>query len=95
MEHQSLRDLYEVTGVELDTLVEEAAQVEGCIGTRMTGAGFGGCTISLVHREQIELFQQRVEAGYRRKTGLTPQFYFCEIGDGVREIDREVEPCPF
>ncbi|NGQ96798.1 galactokinase [Brevibacillus sp. SYP-B805] len=93
--HQSLRQLYEVSGKELDALVEAAAQVEGCIGARMTGAGFGGCTVNLVHHAQIDEFRRRVEESYRGATGLTPEFYFCEIGDGVREIDREAESCPF
>ncbi len=93
--HISLRDLYEVTGRELDALVEEAYNAEGCIGARMTGAGFGGCTVNLVHRDWLEEFQHGVTEGYREKTGLVPDFYFCGIGDGAREIAREVEPCPF
>ncbi len=93
--HASLRDLYEVTGSELDALVAAAQAVEGCIGARMTGAGFGGCTVNLVHREQVDEFVRRVTARYESETGLTPAFYFSAIGDGVREIDAEVEACPF
>lgn len=93
--HESLRDLYEVTGKELDALVEAAWGVKGCIGARMTGAGFGGCTVNLVHHEQVDEFKRRVEQEYREKTGLTPDFYYCEIGDGAREIKRGAEPCPF
>lgn len=84
--HLSLKENYEVTGIELDTLFEEALKVEGCIGTRMTGAGFGGCTISLVNNEAIGDFQASVSENYKNKTGLTPDFYVCEIGDGAREI---------
>lgn len=93
--HESLRDLYEVTGAELDALFEEARRVEGCIGSRMTGAGFGGCTVSLVHREQVATFQQQVTAAYQKRTGLIPDFYKCEIGDGTRELKREAEAWPF
>lgn len=84
--HESLRDLFEVTGPELDTLFEEARQARGCIGTRMTGAGFGGCTVSLVHKEAILDFEAQVTQGYWAKTGLTPIFYNVEIGDGAHEI---------
>ncbi|UOF91543.1 galactokinase [Fodinisporobacter ferrooxydans] len=85
--HDSLRDLYEVTGVELDTLYEVAKQVQGCIGTRMTGAGFGGCTVSLVESGQVEAFQIDVAKRYTEKTGLAPSFYLCGIGDGVKEME--------
>jgi len=84
--HVSLRDLYEVTGFELDTLFEEACAIEGCIGTRMTGAGFGGCTVSIVRDEAVEAFQRIVAERYTAKTGLTPSFYVCDIGDGARQL---------
>ncbi|WP_409295785.1 galactokinase [Peribacillus sp. SCS-26] len=84
--HESLRDLYEVTGFELDTLFEEASAVPGCIGTRMTGAGFGGCNVSLVREDAVEEFKKLVAEGYTAKTGLNPDFYVCEIGDGAKEI---------
>lgn len=84
--HVSLRDLYEVTGKELDTLVEEAWNVEGTIGSRMTGAGFGGCTVSIVRDDAVEEFQKKVGENYKKKTGLTADFYIAEIGDGAREI---------
>lgn len=90
--HLSLQRDYEVTGPELDALFEEANRVEGCIGSRMTGAGFGGCTVNLVHRDALEDFRARVEEGYRRRTGLTPLFYCPGIGDGAREIHRGGEP---
>lgn len=84
--HVSLRDLYEVTGVELDTMVEEAWKVPGVIGSRMTGAGFGGCTISIVKEEAIPTFIQQVGINYEKKTGLKPEFYIAEVGQGAREI---------
>lgn len=84
--HDSLRDLYEVTGLELDTMVEAALAVPGVLGSRMTGAGFGGCTVSLVHEDSIERFQDEVGRVYKEKTGLTPDFYVCDIGDGVTEL---------
>ena len=84
--HDSLRDDYEVTGAELDTLVEEARKVEGVLGSRMTGAGFGGCTVSLVHKDAIKRFITEVGAGYHSKTGLKPDFYMGEVGDGARKL---------
>ncbi|CAH0345388.1 galactokinase [Bacillus sp. CECT 9360] len=84
--HESLRDLYEVTGIELDSLYEVASQVDGCIGTRMTGAGFGGCNVSLVKSEAVEEFIGKVTKGYQSKVGYEPTFYICEIGDGAKEI---------
>lgn len=80
--HVSLRDDYEVTGVELDTLVEEAWKVEGVIGSRMTGAGFGGCTVSIVKEEAIDDFISQVGAAYQDKIGYAADFYVVEIGDG-------------
>jgi galactokinase len=81
--HVSLRDDYEVTGPELDALAEAAWQVEGVLGSRMTGGGFGGCTVSLVKDEAIENFKAFVSAEYEKKTGLKADFYVAEIGDGV------------
>ncbi len=80
--HVSLRDDYEVTGVELDTLVEEAWKVDGVIGSRMTGAGFGGCTVSIVKDKAIDTFIEKVGAAYRQKIGYAADFYVVEIGDG-------------
>lgn len=80
--HASLRDDYEVTGIELDTLVEEAWKVEGVIGSRMTGAGFGGCTVSIVKDEAIDDFIARVGSAYQDKIGYAADFYVVEIGDG-------------
>ena len=80
--HESLRYDYEVTGIELDTLVEEAWKAQGVIGSRMTGAGFGGCTVSIVKDEFIETFQKQVGDAYREKIGYAADFYVVEIGDG-------------
>ena len=80
--HVSLRDDYEVTGIELDTLVEEAWKVDGVIGSRMTGAGFGGCTVSIVKDEAIEAFQEQVGKAYLEKIGYAADFYVVEIGNG-------------
>ncbi|MFK7696435.1 galactokinase [Paenibacillus sp. HJGM_3] len=84
--HESLRDLYEVTGFELDTLYAVAREVDGCIGTRMTGAGFGGCNVSLVREDAVDAFRQTVGERYTARTGLVPSFYVCDIGDGAIEI---------
>ena len=84
--HNSLRDLYEVTGVELDTIVEEAIKVEGCIGARMTGAGFGGCAIAVVNKSKIDSFILSVKMSYLKKIGYEPDFYLSGIGEGTREI---------
>jgi len=84
--NDSIRYLYEATGFELDTMVDEAEKVEGCIAARMTGAGFGGCTVNIVKEEAIESFIETVGMNYKEKTGLTPNFYICEIGDGAREL---------
>ncbi len=80
--HVSLRDDYEVTGIELDTLVEEAWKVDGVIGSRMTGAGFGGCTVSIVKDEAIDTFIEKVGEAYLKKIGYAADFYVVEIGDG-------------
>lgn len=84
--HNSLRDLYEVTGTELDALVEEALKIDGVAGSRMTGAGFGGCTVSIVREEAVDRFVDEVGKGYTKRTGLVPSFYISEVGDGGREI---------
>ena len=81
--HISLRDDYEVTGPQLDTLAEAAWKVDGVIGSRMTGGGFGGCTVSLVREEAIPTFIEQVGREYTDKTGLKADFYIAEIGDGA------------
>jgi galactokinase len=84
--HVSLRDDYEVTGPELDCMAEEAWKVEGVIGSRMTGGGFGGCTVSLVKDEAIDTFIQEVGANYEKRIGIKPDFYIAEIGDGATKL---------
>lgn len=84
--HISLRDDYEVTGLQLDSLAEAAWKVEGVIGSRMTGGGFGGCTVSLVRDESIPAFIEQVGAEYTEKTGLKADFYIAEIGDGAHRV---------
>ena len=86
MSHVSLRDDYDVTGVELDTLAELAWEQEGVIGSRMTGAGFGGCTVSLVKDDCIEAFKKNVEAAYEKKIGYKPSFYVASIADGTHRL---------
>lgn len=81
--HVSLRDDYEVTGIELDTLVEEAWKCEGVIGSRMTGAGFGGCTVSIVKNDAIDIFIEKVGAAYKDKIGYAADFYVVDIGEGA------------
>lgn len=82
--HESLKSLYEVSCYELDVLVEAAQGIDGVLGSRMTGAGFGGCTISLVADERVDRFIEEVGEYYKNKTGIKADFYVCEIGDGVR-----------
>ncbi|MDP4147349.1 MAG: galactokinase [Bacillota bacterium] len=84
--HSSLRDDYEVTGVELDTLVELAWSKKGVIGSRMTGAGFGGCTFSIVKDEYIEDFINDIEREYKEKIGYKPSFYIAKIVDGAGKL---------
>ena len=82
--HDSLKENYEVTGPELDTLVEEARKIEGVLGSRMTGAGFGGCTVSLVKDSSVDHFIRQVGENYQTRTGLNADFYIAEISDGVK-----------
>lgn len=84
--HVSLRDDYEVTGEELDTLVEEAWKIDGVIGSRMTGAGFGGCTVSIVKDEAVDDFIEKVGAAYKERIGYAANFYVVEIGSGPCEL---------
>ena len=84
--HVYLRDDYEVTGIELDTLVENAWEQEGVIGSRMTGAGFGGCTVSIVKTDCVDKFIENVGKAYLEKIGYAADFYVVEIGDGGRVL---------
>lgn len=80
--HQSLKEDYEVTGIELDTLAEEALKLKGVIGSRMTGAGFGGCTVSIVLNDEIPTFIEKVGNAYKNKIGYAADFYIVDIGSG-------------
>lgn len=84
--HRSLRDDYEVSSEELDVMVELASSIDGVYGARMTGGGFGGCTINIVAVEHVEHFKQVVARDYERKTGLKPEIYICEASNGAEEI---------
>lgn len=84
--HNSLRDDYEVTGIELDTLVEQASKQPGCIGARMTGAGFGGCAIALVHKDNVDDFIKNVGTEYKKVVGYEGAFFGCSSGDGVNQL---------
>ena len=84
--HKSLKEDYEVTGIELDTLAETAQKQEGCLGARMTGAGFGGCAIALVHKDKLDAFIQNVQSTYEKTIGYKAGFFVCETGDGVKAI---------
>jgi galactokinase len=85
--HVSLRDDYEVTGSELDALVEEAWKVDGVVGSRMTGAGFGGCTVSIVKDGAVADFIETVGPAYEARTGLKADFYIADVGDGARQLE--------
>ncbi|MDR1584680.1 MAG: galactokinase [Prevotellaceae bacterium] len=84
--HASLRDDYEVTGPELDAMAEEAWKIDGVIGSRMTGGGFGGCTVSLVKDEAVDTFIKQVGEAYEKRIGIKPEFYVAEIGDGATRL---------
>ena len=84
--HRSLRDDYEVSCRELDWLVASAQKIKGVYGARMTGGGFGGCTINLVRTENVEDFQRQISRDYQSETGYPPEIYVCAAADGAREI---------
>lgn len=84
--HDSLRDLYDVTGEALDTMVEEARKIPGTIGARMTGAGFGGCTVSIVKEDAVDEFISKVGKNYQDRTGLQPEFYVANVGMGAGKL---------
>jgi galactokinase len=81
--HKSLRDDYEVSSQELDMLVDIAQRQPGVLGARMTGAGFGGCTVNLVKRDAAEAFTQAIQEGYQKALGLHAEVYVCEASDGA------------
>jgi galactokinase len=84
--HKSLRDDYEVSCKELDVMVDIACRVEGVYGARMTGGGFGGCTINIVEVEDVERFKYVMARDYQRFTGIKPEIYVCEPSNGAEEI---------
>lgn len=88
--HHSLRDEYEVTGKELDTLVEAAWKQDGALGARMTGAGFGGCAIAIIESDKVDEFIRKVGSEYKEKIGYKADFYVASVGEGAKEITREV-----
>ena len=89
--HYSLKLNYEVTGKELDTLVEGAERQVGCIGSRMTGPGFGGCTVSLVEKDRVESFIKNVGEYYRERIGYDASFYVAEIADGIIDENAQID----
>ena len=84
--HISLRDDYEVTGVELDTLAALAWEQPGVVGSRMTGAGFGGCTVSIVKKDKVDDFIKNVGEAYKNKIGYTADFYIASVSDGAKKL---------
>jgi galactokinase len=89
--HRSLRDDFEVSSPELDTLVEAAREVEGVFGSRLTGAGFGGCTVSLVAQEAVERFKAHVSKEYEEAAGIPPEIHICRAEDGLSHEVLSVE----
>jgi galactokinase len=85
--HESARDLYEVSCMELEAMVWAARRIPGVLGARMAGAGFGGCTVSLVEADAVENFMQLLSAEYTAKTGVKPAMYVCAAGDGAGVIE--------
>jgi galactokinase len=85
--HISLRDDFEVSCSELDVMVKLASEIDGVYGARMTGGGFGGCTINLVESATVETFQMKMSEGYERATGYRPEIYVCTAADGVRRME--------
>ena len=84
--HHSLKEFYEVSGTELDTIVDFCKNYDGCIGARMTGAGFGGCAIALMEKEKVEDFSQKISSHYQNAIGYAASIFSPEISDGVKEI---------
>jgi galactokinase len=84
--HESLRDDYEVSCRELDVLVKLAAQIEGVFGARMTGGGFGGCTVNLVAASAVDEFKRAIKDGYAAATQRDPEIYVCTAADGAERI---------
>lgn len=86
--HMSLRDDYEVSCSEVDVLVDIAWATEGVLGSRITGGGFGGCTVNIVKNDAVDAFVERIKKEYQEETGIEAEIYFANIGDGARKLDR-------
>ena len=84
--HESLRDDFEVSCEELDLMVNLARGIDGVLGARMTGGGFGGCTVNLVAREKVDNFKTVVANGYQKTAGIAPEIYVCNAVQGAEEI---------
>jgi galactokinase len=91
MSHRSLRDDYEVSCDELDLMVELARDFTGVYGARMTGGGFGGCTVNLVSASAVDEFKKQIAANYQRRRGIAPEIYVCRTSDGVHEVASAVD----
>jgi len=89
--HRSLSDDYEVSCPELDIMVEIAQKLRGVFGARMTGGGFGGCTVNLVSADTVEGFQKTMAREYEAATGLQPDIYVCATADGAAEVRSGME----
>ena len=87
--HQSLKNLYEVSCQELDLMVDLALEIDGVVGARMTGAGFGGSTVNLVKKEAVAKFKNKEAQQYQKETNVEPDIYVCNIEDGAHEINLE------
>ena len=85
--HVSLRDDYETSCTETDILAELAWNIPGVLGSRITGGGFGGCTVSIVKKDSVDLFIQTIGKAYRDKTGIQAEFYVVDIGDGAHALN--------
>ena len=81
--HASMRDWFEITTPDIDTLVEIQQNTPGCFGARMTGGGFGGCTVALVQEDAVPAVVEAIQAQYPARTGKTPQVYVCRATDGA------------
>lgn len=84
--HESLKNDYEVTGIELDTIVKTMQSCEGVLGARMVGAGFGGCSIAIAHKDFVSSIKEKTEKIYTDTIGYAPSFYVVEVGDGVKKL---------
>ena len=89
--HRSLRDDYEVSAKELDLMVEFARDIAGVYGARMTGGGFGGCTVNLVAMDHVEEFQRQVAQRYEEATKIKPEIYICNAANGAEEVRQDFQ----